>query len=895
MGSVPAPRRPESPWLDGDASEERYERPSRTLRRRIRKHAGALGLGLVWLLAAPLVPAVGEEADTGQTPVTEQDEPQAASGSASAAEPGVAPAADAPDPTPRGYYNAGLEALRAGDHAAAAEAFLAARDRAGHDAELRYRAAFNLGLALAVGAGEALEVTGDADPAADGSELAGGVSIEAGQRAIAALRQSAAWFGDAVRLAPPGDDDARINLEIVSRRILELADSLRDPDRLRSRLDRLIDDQRGVRDQVRHLLAEVQAEAATTEPVGFKDAHDDLASRERALSAEVSDAIDLATEERLFIEQTPEDERTPEQRIEVWQLTALSGYLERARQSLDDARRRLRRLEGERGHRRADVALAQLKRAREQLLDPVTVLGAVARDEAGLIAHTDLLAAPALGSDRPTPLDRPMPGWLTTAHLAERQEDAAARAGEVLARFEGAVSRLARERSSEPAAEAPSIPPSEPAISPDHETPAQSPETQRMLRAAARAAPVLADAVDAMHDAVAALRADDPARAVAAEQRALGGLRQAIEEFAGVRQLIELAHGDQQGIVALLANDTGETDEQSGLGAAERVQTVGRLATDNTRRLDKLKPLLEEESARAATRIAAEAPEGEREGAAGDARQAVERRYEQAETLRLHAVEGLRELSGALDRETDDATGARAAADAALVALDELRRLFFSVVEHLEALRADQADTHDRTATLQTGRAADVETLAAGLGLVGERQQRHERLAGALATALAKQADAAAAAVADGAAGPVSSDEDAGARLAEAAEEVRKAGGRMRSAGALLADAATRAASPVLEPALTDQMAAVEHLENALRALVPPDQARQGQNPEAGQQPGQEQMGEARPTEAGSTDDEPISRRQALKRLQAIRDREAERHRRRGAEGPGREPVEKDW
>lgn len=38
-----------------------------------------------------------------------------------------------------------------------------------------------------------------------------------------------------------------------------------------------------------------------------------------------------------------------------------------------------------------------------------------------------------------------------------------------------------------------------------------------------------------------------------------------------------------------------------------------------------------------------------------------------------------------------------------------------------------------------------------------------------------------------------------------------------------------------------------------------------------------------------------MSQRQALKRLQAIRDREAERQRRRQAAQAGREPVEKDW
>ena len=190
------------------------------------------------------------------------------------APPDVSTPAEAPALTPRGRYNVGLDLLGAGDSQAASDAFLEARDSAGPDPELRYRAAFNLALALASG------VAPDAPP----------------EEAIDTLRQSAAWFNDAVRLAPPGDDDARINLELVSKRILALADQLNEGNRLEARLDRLIDDQRGLRDDVRRLLAEVDAEGAGTEPIGFKSDFDGLASRERRLAAEVGEGIDLAAE-----------------------------------------------------------------------------------------------------------------------------------------------------------------------------------------------------------------------------------------------------------------------------------------------------------------------------------------------------------------------------------------------------------------------------------------------------------------------------------------------------------------------------------------------------------------------------------------------------------------------
>ena len=116
------------------------------------------------------------------------------------------PAGSEDAPSARARYNLGLEDLENGDFAGAAEAFLGARDDARGDPVLRYRSAFNLGLALAA--------------QADGSDG------EALEETIETLRSSAAWFSDAARLAPEEDEDARVNLEIVLRRIQQLADQL---------------------------------------------------------------------------------------------------------------------------------------------------------------------------------------------------------------------------------------------------------------------------------------------------------------------------------------------------------------------------------------------------------------------------------------------------------------------------------------------------------------------------------------------------------------------------------------------------------------------------------------------------------------------------------------------
>ena len=114
----------------------------------------------------------------------------------------------------------------------------------------------------------------------------------------------------------------------------------------------------------------------------------------------------------------------------------------------------------------------------------------------------------------------------------------------------------------------------------------------------------------------------------------------------------------------------------------------------------------------------------------------------------------------------------------------------------------------------------------------------------------------------------------------------------MTSAATMLADAAARAnvMSPELEPALADQTAAMEHLENALRALAPPNQDSRSPSGDDQQQAEQE-AGEER----SEDDQERLSQRQAKRRLQAIRDREAERQNRRGDAAASRESVEKDW
>jgi hypothetical protein len=759
---------------------------------------------------------------------------------------------DAPEDdslTPRGHYNLALARFHGNDLAGAARGFLKARDEAGTDARLRYRAAFNLGVTLAAQADTGLQ--------------------EKPEEAIETLRQSAAWFQDAVRLAPAEEDDARVNLEIVLRRIQQLADQLNQGNRLEARLDRVIDDQRGLRDGVRKLLQIVEAEGVSAEPLGFAREFDDLATLQRTLLADVGSILDLAGEERAGIEGKAEEERGEEERIRQAQLENLDHYLQRARQSMSDARRRLRRLEGERAHRRADAALAELKRGREQLLDPVTVLKGIAQDQTELMIHTQGLAALRGGQIRlaedqtATP-----PAWLTDEHLEERQQDAALRTGEVHARLDAGVSHADSPAPGEDAVTAPPGPPDDPA-------------GQRIIEAAREAIPFLEEAGNAMRDAAVSIPAGDLVATVESEATAIQALLGAIERFAGVRDLIELAYADQSRVVTLLTppEEAGEPDSTlADLSTEERTRLVGEAATQNRERLARLEELLEDERQQAE----AQATQGA-EGAAppqdtAPQMEAIQQRYDLAQELRQKADDAVAEMEEGLDALAVGGTAGdlRKPAGEALQHLEELRRLFFSIVEHLEELLRNQAETHDQTATLQFEGEEDQERRAA-LGMADHRQFSHTATGDALAEALAGQADAAAAS-GDPAA------QQATEKLAEAAGEVQSAAGRMRDAGGILSEAVEFAdtQSTDLEPALEAQIEAMEHLENAIRLLQPPSGEQQ-------QQQDQQQQPQPQPQK-----DEQMSQRQAQRRLQAIRDREAERQRRNRQQAKP-EPVEKDW
>ncbi|HNN94914.1 MAG TPA: VWA domain-containing protein [Pseudomonadota bacterium] len=803
----------------------------------------ALAVALGLSLGAPGLPLRLAMAGPNPTAAT------APTGGPSAAAAAPAPTAEKPSPsepsgTPRQRYNRAREAFGRSDFAQAEAGFLSARDAADADDELRFRAAFNTALSQA--------------------QRAASLTKEQPQEAVNVLAQSAAWFRDAVRLRP-NDADARHNLELVLRRLQTLRDQLnKGQNTLEARLARIIADERTLRDRIRGLLSRIAQAGASDEPLAFHGEFEDASTFQRTLLSEAGAVLDLAGDERDRLSQRAEKDRKPEESARLIQLQNLEHYLNLSRGTLADIARLLRRLQGERAHRQADVGVTQLKRAQEQLQDPVTVLKGLVADQLGTLGQTRALSESQAQSQRLTagaaapPASTPV--WLTPSLLADEQREIKPRTSELLARLQAGVEHAAKNPS-------PPADPSQPQAAGND--PRQAAARERMLQAAREAIPLLNEAMTAMDQVQTALASEQLANAVKSESSTVALLLRALERFSGVRDLIELAYGEQQGLAQLLGS--GAKAELAKLAPAERAALLTDALTRNRDRVARLSGLFADElkalqSPPAAPAAGQEASAKEAE----EARQAETQRYQLAETKRAAAGAALERLATLLTQRNPVLLPT---VEEGREHLAELRRLFFSIVEHLKELLRNQGETLDRTNTAQAQREEAERRRRAG-PLVGE-EDKHAELGKALAEALAAQADQAANAKEPSA-------KQAQKPLSEAAEEVRKAHAAMLQAATLLkpdGQAAQGQSLPLdLEPAMEQEKGAMAHLEAAIRILEPPQQKPQ-QNENQKSQPEQQQQ---------------LSQEQAARRLQAIREREAERQRKRQQPG-NNEPVEKDW
>ena len=761
----------------------------------------------------------------------------------------------------REAYNIGLGALASGDLDEAERLLEAARQTSGADGEVRYRATYNLGW---------VEI-----------ERADGAMDSAPQEALTHLERSADWFREAIALRPT-DTPSRRNLEIVLKRALILADSLAENEEgdLASRLDALIDEQRSAAASIRQLTEAIGRDPQAHLGEGSKPLFRATALAERKTLASANAIGRLAGDELNGLKNGGDQELSPEQRMRALQLESLLGYLHQARERIGQARSQLRRKQAVRAHKRASAGLSRLKRAREQLQNPVQILDGLMSDTVQVASETRALATASTGL---LSAGTGAPAWLDSEYLAEDQDEIAERGAELDAKLTAGL-----EQSGE----------------------GLEPEQARLLEQLRAAQPYLAEATEELITGALALREQELVEASNAQARALTALAEAREQFLDLKGLIEVAHADEKRIASVL--DEAKASPEYEL--AEFGPPLHDLQQRNLQRLQRMGEMVDEME----EQLAAAPPADEEAG------------NPEAERERLELAGGILALSessmrGALDslgrlgQEEEAAAPARESVNAALGGLDALRRLFFTVVEHLRDVANQQIELGDETET-----APDLEDEVRGPE--AQRLAVHQRgladYTESLATALHEQSFADPADLASPGAPPDPAQADAMAeKFTQASELVILAAEDMLGAAGGLAKipeedegghaegehathdetAGDREEDESEKPLLdrteirTLQDAAVQRVLDALAILEPPSQDPQDGNDgesqpqeEPQQQPGEgEPEGEPEPSEADSDPNQ---------LLQSVRDREAERHRRnRERETSGYEPVDKDW
>jgi len=834
----------------------------------------------------------------------------------------------------RDRYNDGVAALAKSDDDAAEKALLDARSQAGVDPELRFRAAYDLGYAFAAHADQK-RIGKDADLT---------VALDLAQQAVS-------WLGDASRLRPD-DADARANLAIARAKVQSIGDELRKGEgKLEVRLDRLIGEQRSVLDEARGAWVAIK-DAGGGDPLAQQGTLTHLADRERGIVAEAGVVGDLAADEIDAIGKKPEDKRSEQEKVRVIQLKNLDLYLMEGRTRITEARRKLQELAAEDGVARSEAALVALKRAREQLLDPITVMKQVAQDELAVLQDTEradtraLELAPGAGGPGKDAAGKDgqaqaagaagaLPGWLEPPVIAERQGSIRDRLEEVRARLQAAVDAPPPPSAAQPQAPAPgagSGAGSAVLLTPNGNVPAGGPapgsaaaaggspedaQRAKLLERIKAALPAVGDASAAMDRARQALTDKQVKPALEREQAALEALGRAIEQFSDLKQLVELAYGEHQGLLQLLSPEAAKQ-----LDAATRSRQTHELLSHNLARMPRIHDLIADELAQldasggsapgsprdpdpshqaASGGSAPGSPRDPNTTAGGgsgagsaqppqdpkqveaqkqeDARkQQLEQARQQmtrAEALRGEAQTALAALDKALAGTADPMPPARDA-DAKLA---ELRKLFFSVIEHLQELIREQGDTRD-----QTSAASSEDDFSRGPKLPGlvTRQEGHGEMAKAITEALAQQADAAAKQPQQGQGqGPNPKS------LAAAADEVRQSQGDMTDARANLVKARdSKTATESLAPGIKSQGKAIEHLENALKLLQPPPQKNNQNDKDQQQQQQQQQQKQQQ---------KPQDPQQQGGAGQRARDEDARRQRERRDREQQNDPVEKDW
>ena len=802
----------------------------------------------------------------------------------------------------RERFNRANAALASGDLVTAATLLRDARREAPDDPELRFAATYNLGVTAVAQADEQQE--GDKEAA------------------LTALHEAADWFREAVGMRPD-DNSPRHNLEVTLRRALMLADELaqREEGKIEDVLEVLITSQRERSLVSAALLEEVVRFGELDSATRLESTFHAEATAQRVLLSEGDELAERIVRERDAIINMPEETRAPDEALRAAQLEGALVYLDSAIDRMGQTRRQLRQSRAERAYRRGAAALGELKRARDQLRDPVEQIGVLLEEVGGLIRSTAALVSKtrpvsegALGGRE---ADARVPAFLTKESLGEEGRRLEERVSELGARLGSAAEQAA----AAPIEAPPGQPPAQGEPSPA--------DREALKQALIEAAPIVVAAGASLSQATTEIEAGVLLDALGAENDAGKQLAQAQEAFFDLDQLLEVAHQDQSRLTNFVLEENEPIDR------TELAPALRELQTKNTARATRLVDLL---ARRRATRIAEVEAAVEQSGGtpsadpeAPDPVAMEQQRFEVAGQLLALAEGAMRETSDGLLPSTPLWEEAGGSSARARDHLEAIRILFFTLVEHLRKLARDQVNLGDDTlealalsvteSGAMEGEQADVDTAAVGAGtasqgstapaeprgpdtterlraLDGEQGSLEER-AGTIADVLLEQAASAPAeAEAQG--------QPDGDTLRRAAEHVASAQIAMRETRSIFGD-------PVgaLPPATELQKQAVTELAAALALLEPPpppEDQEQDENQDSedqqdsGEDEKEDQESESQQDESeASSDNEEAAEQESeadpSQLLQGVRDREAQRRRDQERERAERrsQPVDRDW
>ena len=790
-----------------------------------------------------------------------------------------------------------------------------ARSSAGNDGEVRFRATYNLGW---------VEV-----------KQADGLLEKEPQQALQALHRSASWFREAIGLRPK-HEEARHNLEIVLNRALVLADSLASQDKkdLLEQLNQTIQAQRAFLDGLRPGLDLVEKSSETSVSKRLRHFFRELSAQQLAVLGDGEKLSKQAGQELEHIRGKEEKERTAEEGVRASQLDHMLHFLHRARERMGQTRSRMRHQRAEQAFRRASAALTELKRAREQLLDPKTRLDALLADGMELAQFTAAKAQLERGVSALEPEKTPV--WLTVEYLEESQKAIKERSNEL---HQGVAAGLERAGQQGEDKEPPSA------------------ELLKLMQQLQEAEPFMGQAVESFVVAEMMLEGKRVADAIKPQGEALTKLAEARERFLDLKGLIELVWQDENRITSFLkVEETVENSANAGKLSAsepsasviEYLPTVMELQDANVSRGERVGGMITEQLQQAQqvseqkksaqsqeegaiaqgadqedSKEEAVSPESDEHAENAEVAKQQLQRLQLAKDLQARMIRQMKtahlDMNGFLqqslssDSVEEPANSAEETTDSSVdlgvkpsldqlqgrvaevtKTIEALRQLFFSVVEHLKETLRRQMELNDTTKEVVTlAESRTPEETANEAGPLLPRQQGLAQISGSIATAMDKQVE-----MLSKQAQPASStgQSEQEVQAAQAQQQAQMEKLRTAAQHVTMAETSMKAAVGKLEqspPELStineDQDQAVKALQQALMLLQPPKQQQQSKGTDQAEQEQQEQAQKSEQPEV-----EPNADPSQL--LQGVRDREAKRREEQGRSRQGSyEPVERDW